>query len=373
MSHPNRRQVIVAMAGVAAASLLPTAAFGKAKKTRKGILIGGLKGLNANTRQLVFGLSLLNLDAPAQRRNIPLTFFAHGFTLDPRNPNRAIIFEKRGPGAAEVELSHAQFMRPMTTTADRAFYGHGTFSQDGSVIFVAESIHKTHKGLVSIRDGRTLQSIGEFPTYGENPHDVLLTDGGKTLVVTNSGGPFPDGDAPCVAFIDVQSRRLLHKYTFTTPRINAGHVALSKKGEMVVASAPRDGLPPTDIGAVSLAHKGKDPVTMTEPKAVTSGMIGESLSINIHEPTQRAVVTTPEGNQVTAWSLTEQKFLRAWEKPKARGVMQTLDGQHFVICHGTTATVTFVSTRTLEEEPELQIENSMIAGSHIYSWDGALV
>lgn len=370
----DRRSVLLGLAGVSASALIPRTAFGAGKKsalaTRRGVMIGGLMGLDPNTRKMIHALTLVNLDAPDQRRQIPLDFFAHGFALDPNNPKRALIFEKRGPGAAEVELSTAKFMRPIKTTPDRAFYGHGVFSHDGSVVFVAESILATHKGVVSIRDARTLQPMGEFPTWGENPHDILLTNGGKTLVVTNGGGMFPDGDAPCVTFIDVNSRQLLEKYTFTDPHINAGHVALSKSGEMVVVSAPRDGLPKNGHGAVSLAKKGGKLVTMTEPAEVTQGMVGETLSISIHEPSHRAVVTSPEGNQISVWDLKTQKFVKAWAKPKARGVMQTLDGKYFVACHGQTATVSFFSTRTLEEVPAMQLEKTLIAGSHLYVWDG---
>lgn len=379
MYTPDRRTLLQGLAVLAGASLLPKAAYGAGKAAgvgrTRGILIGGLMGLDPGTRSMVHALSLVDLDAPQRRSAIPLSFLAHGFALDPRNRNRAILFEKRGPGAAEVDLASARFLRPLKTMESRAFYGHGTFSKDGSTLYVAENHLPTRLGLVSVWDGRTLESLGEFPTYGQNPHDCKLTDDGRTLAITNGGGNFPDGDAPCVAFIDVKTQALKEKYTFPDPRINAGHVKLRKKGgAMVVVSAPRDGLPTTEHGGVSFGVRGGKLQTMTDPAEITRSLLGETLSISIHEATHRAMVTSPDAaaNHVTVWDLKTQKFLKAFQKPKARGVMQTLDGKHFVVCHGPTATVTFISTRTLEEVPSLQIEKSRIAGSHIFLWDGEL-
>ncbi|MBX5482530.1 MAG: DUF1513 domain-containing protein [Myxococcaceae bacterium] len=375
MAHLDRRTLLSGMAALSAVALLPQSAEAAKKavrRGRKGVMVGGLKGLDPTTRQMVHALTLIDLDAPTERRSIPLTFLAHGFALDPRNPNRAIVFEKRGPGAAEVELKSAKFMRPLKTTPERAFYGHGVFSKDGTLLFVTENHLATRKGLVSVWDGRTLAPMGEFPTYGENPHDILLTPDGKQLVVTNGGGAYPDGDAPCVTVIDIATRQLLEKNVFTDPRINAGHVQRSARGELVVVSAPRDGLPNTEHGAVSIKPPNGKLTTLVDPVEVTRAMTGESLSLTIHDPTRRVMVTNPDANLVTVWDLSTQKFVKSYAKPKARGVMQTLDRQHYVICHGQTATVSFVSTRTLEEVPELQIEKSLIAGSHIFAWDGVL-
>lgn len=362
----SRRALLAALASS------PLVAHGAGIAQKKGVLVGGLKGANPTTGALEFALTLLDLDAPAQRRYVGLSFLAHGFALDPRNPHRALVFEKRGPGAAEVDLREAKFVRALQTSAGRAFYGHGTFSKSGDVLFVAETELETRQGLLSVWDGRTLAPLGQFPTYGEKPHDVLLSPDGRRLVVTNGGGAFPDGDAPCVTVIDVKSRKLLEKHVFTDPRINAGHVKLSARGDLVVASAPRDGLPKTEHGALSLKAPGGALTTLSNPLEVTRAMTGETLSLAIHEPTRRVMATNPDGNLVTVWNLVDQTFVKSFSLPLARGVMLTLDGAHFVVCHAATATVSFISTKTLELVPELDIEKSFVAGSHLFAWNGAL-
>ncbi len=376
MKHLDRRTFVVAVAGMAAAALVPSRAQGagpkrRTSKARRGVLIGALKGVDASTREQVHALNLIDLDS-GNRRSIPLDFFAHGYALDPKNPRRAIIFEKRGPGAAEVDLEAGVRIRPLKTLEGRAFYGHGVFSSDGSVLFVAENHLPTKKGLVSIWDGKSLASLGEFPTYGENPHDCVLTDGGKTLVITNGGGNFPDGDAPCVTFIDVKTRKLLERRTFTNPRVNAGHVELSKRGDLAVVSAPRDGLPNVGLGAISLGARSGGLVTMTQPEEIVSGMAGETLSISIHERSRTVVATSPLGDQLSFWSFDGQKHRNSLRVANPRGVTQTLDREYFVVCHGAEATLSFFSTRTLEHAPKLTVEKSGIAGSHLYTWDGRI-
>lgn len=374
MKRTDRRSFLVAVAGTAAAALVPSRAQGApgkkaAPKARRGVLIGALKGVNAQTREQVHALNLIDLDT-GKRASIPLSFFAHGYALDPKNPRRAMIFEKRGPGAAEVDLRAGAYVRPLETIAGRAFYGHGVFSSDGSVLFVAENHLPTKKGLVSIWDGRTLASLGEFPTYGENPHDCILTDGGKTLVITNGGGNFPDGDAPCVTIIDVASRKLLDRRTFTNPRINAGHVELSKRGDMAVVSAPLDGLPNAGLGAISLGSRSAGLVTMTQPEEVVSGMVGETLSISIHESSRIVAATSPLGDQLSFWTFDGRKHVNSLRVDNPRGVTQTLDREYFVVCHGAEATLSFFSTKTLEHASQLTVAKSGIAGSHLYTWAG---
>lgn len=347
-----------------------TVAVGKSVAARRGVILGSLRGLVKGSTQKVFSLELIDLDLE-RRGSIELRFFAHGLAFDPTDGHRALLFEKKGPGACEVHLAHGQVVRPMATTKERAFYGHGAFSADGQVVFVTESVLATHQGLVSIRDGRTLAPLGEFPTYGTNPHDCQLIDGGRTLVVTNGGGAFPDGDAPSVTLIDVKSQKLLERLTFDEPRINAGHVIVSKQRALAVVSAPREKLPAMDPGAISLRAPGKKLVTMREPREVTGAMRGETLSLSLHEPSGIVAATNPDGNQLSFWDLGQQRLRTSVTLERARGVTQTLDGAHFVVSHGlAVAGLTFFSTYDLAEAPALAVDDTGLAGSHLYTWAG---
>ena len=335
----------------------------------KGLLIGPGRFLTKDTGTTAFVLCLFDLDS-GENRSMDTTFFGHGLAPHPLERHRAVLFEKRGLGCCEVDLVANRVTRPITTKEGRAFYGHGAFSRDGSLLFATETRLDTHEGLVSIRDGKTFADLGEFPTYGKNPHDLKLIDDGKTLLMTNGGATVEDPEgAPNVSFVDVSSTKLLEKLAFETPRINAGHLALSRNRDLVAVSAPRDGLPKTALGGVTIQRGGQGPfVTMSEPSEVISRMVGESLSLCIHEATGVVGVTNPDGNIVTFWDLKEERLVKTLDVPAPRGLTQTLDGEYLALGYGA-GTMTLVSPKTLEPVTEHRVPQSLLSGSHLFTWD----
>ena len=155
-------------------------------------------------------------------------FFGHGFARHPVESRRAMVFEKQGPGCCEIDLKERKVTRTIDAPAGKHFYGHGSFSRGGDTLFIAQSDLTTHEG--RNRNPRRQDPSGDrhLPTYGSNPHDCLLIDGGSTLVVTN-GGSYAAGSPGNVAFVDVRSQKLLEKLVIPHPQLNAGHVAISKR------------------------------------------------------------------------------------------------------------------------------------------------
>jgi hypothetical protein len=326
--------------------------------------------MNTDTAKVSFVLCLFDLDH-GRNDSIPCDFFGHGLAPHPIERRRAVLFEKRGPGCCEVDLLDRRVTRPITTPAGRAFYGHGAFSRDGQVLFATETRLSTHDGLVAIRDGKTYEEIGEFPTYGKSPHDCHLVDQDKTLVVTNGGGPFEDDrELPSVTFVDTGSTKLLERVVFPTPRLNAGHLAVSQSRDLVAISAPRDGLPKTALGGVTMRRGDGAFVTMTKPESIVSRMVGESLSLCIHEATGIVGVTNPDGNIVTFWDLKEERFVKSLDLPAPRGLTQTLGGEYFALGYGA-GTMTLLSPRTLEPVRDHLVPRSTLSGSHLFTWETA--
>lgn len=71
---------------------------------------------------------------------------------------------------------------------DRAFNGHVIAGLGGKTLYTTETNLETGQGLVGLRDAATLEKIGEWPTHGMDPHELLL-DGDGSLVVANGGIP----------------------------------------------------------------------------------------------------------------------------------------------------------------------------------------
>jgi uncharacterized protein len=366
----SRRSVLVGAGATAVGLQLFGAACAKPRPAKgKGTIIGPGRFVDTRTGQMSFVLCLFDLDQGGSR-TVDMTFFGHGLAVHPREPWRAVMFEKKGPGACEVDLRAGRVLRPLTTPAGRAFYGHGAYSRDGKLLFATENELDTRDGLVAVRDASSLVELGRFPTYGKSPHDCRLIDDGRTLAITNGGGRADEDAPPSVTFVDIQSEKLQEKLVFRTPRINAGHLALTRTRDLVTISAPRDGLPATALGGVTMRKGGGPFVTMSEPDEVIARMVGESLSLCIEEKTGVVGVTNPDGNIVTFWDLGQKRFVKKLDLPAPRGITQTRDGEHLVLSYGA-GTLTLLDPQRLTPVPERRVEKSMLSGSHIVAWEDA--
>lgn len=339
---------------------------------KKGYVLGGGGYISEGKQQFV--LAMVNLDAESpQAETVPLTFLGHGIAFDPRDRFRAAVFEKKGPGACLVDLRKRQVVRPIESPKNRRFYGHGGYSTDGSLLYATESlIDQDFAGVLSVRDAESLRELGTVPTHGVSPHDCLLIEDGKTLVVTNGGGPLDGGDAPCVCYIEIASGKLLDRVVLDSPLHNTGHLALSQRGDLVVISAPRDGLPnPNEqLGGLSLRPLYGDVITVKRPGSVVQRMRGETLSVTILEETQTVVATNPYGNLVSMWHLTEGTFIGKLELPGPRGVCQSLDQEWFLVSHvlGHSVALTAYSSATRKPTGWV-LSPSFMSGSHVVSHD----
>ncbi len=356
-----------------------------------GTVIGGTKYLlpapgstGPEGAKPVQCLDLLDLDS-GQIRRVPLTFLAHGLARHPAKPHVAAVFEKRGDGGALVDLAAGKLLRLIRASQNRHFYGHAVYTRDGMSCLVVESALDTSAGAITVRDPATWKVMATFPTYGDSPHDCVLVDDGKTLVVTNGGGPLGAANtlatsAPCVAYVDLASQKLVEKVVLSDPKINAGHIAFATDGSFALASAPRDGLTTeAPIGGLTVRIARRKAERMRDPKSVTDRMVGESLSVCVHDRADGstvATVTNRAANLVTFWDLRKRKLLTTFEVESPRGVARTLDGRFLVIAYGTRAKVMFFSTETLKRvESGVQFEDQdapLLSGSHIYVWERAV-
>lgn len=364
----TRRNFLRATAGgFAAAATAPWSSLG-AERNVEWILGGGRFIDPDNTAPKGFVFSQVNLHGGAPRLT-ETGFMPHGVAIDPLHAQRVLVFEKIGPGCCEINLVAQKVTHTVPPHPGRWFYGHGAFSPDGKLLYSTETIKDEQRGVIGVRDGATLDYIGEFPTFGENPHDCHLIDNGKTLVMTNGGGALGTRLAPCVTYVDVGSQRLLEKLELSSERFNTGHLTLSSRGDLVVVSAPRKGLSDKDLGAVSM-RSGKAPLrTMTEPADVTARMYGEALSTVIHEPTGIAAVTHPGGNMVTFWSLRTATLIKTLALERARGVTLTLDGAKFIVTYANSTDLVQVSPATLKTLNATRLTKTFLSGSHIFNWN----
>jgi len=331
----------------------------------KGWVLGGGAYIAAGKTQ--YALSLINLDVESpQAERLPLAFLGHGLAFDPRDPCRVAVFEKKGPGACLVDLRQRKLIQAIPTKSTRHFYGHGAFSADGALLYATESLlDRARHGVLVIRDGQTLRELGTLPTHGTAPHDCLILADGCTMVVANGGGALGEAE-PCVTYIDLKSEALLDRVPLSSSRLNAGHIALSRRGDLAIVAAPRDGLSPQDLGAVTLRPAGGAAITVSKPAHAIRRMIGETLSVCIDEDRGLVLATHPLGDCVSMWDLGSAALVDLYQVYNPRGIAQSLDQAWYLISHTTESSVGITALSTQSRQPVgIHIEPSFTSGSHI--------
>jgi uncharacterized protein len=192
-----------------------------------------------------YSVVILSLDGSVLRE-IPLKGRAHDIALD-RPRGEAVVFARR-PGSFALAFDIRGRREPVlfTTPATRHFYGHGTFSHDGRLLYATEHDNGTRAGVIGVYDATGgYRRVGEFPTYGIGPHEAILLADGKTLAIANGGiethvEPGMTGREklniesmePSLAFVDSTSGRLIsqHKHRAGLNKLSIRHLAQDASG-----------------------------------------------------------------------------------------------------------------------------------------------
>lgn len=169
-----------------------------------------------------FSILLLAADGTVLR-DVPLSARGHDIAIHAPS-GRAVAFARR-PGTFAVAFALMSSAPPVVFTAapDRHFYGHGAFSRDGRVLYVSENDIPAGRGAIGIYDvARGFKKIGEHPSHGIGPHEIILLKDGKTLAVANGGlDTVPEFDRvdlnrdamqPSLTFVDAASGALRAKH-----------------------------------------------------------------------------------------------------------------------------------------------------------------
>lgn len=235
-----------------------------------------------------FALLLLSAAGEVLRR-IPLSARGHDVAVDPPT-GRAVAFARR-PGTFAIAFNLRDVSEPVIFTASegRHFFGHGSFSRDGRLLYVSENHIAGARGVIGVYDvGAGYRRIGEHPSHGVGPHEIILLADGRTLAVANGGlDTAPEAGRenlnigamqPSLTFIDAGTGELRSRHALTGPlqRLSLRHIAADASGRVWFGGQWEGDLSeaPALIGSAALDRDIQLIAADAAPAAALKGYIG---------------------------------------------------------------------------------------------------
>lgn len=268
----------------------------------------------------------------------PLPDRGHDISFDPVS-RRSVAFARR-PGTFAVVFDDAGLAAPLTITAapGRHFFGHGVFSPDGRLLYATEHDIDGAAGLVGVYDATGgFVRVGEFPTHGMDPHEILLMPDGRTLAVANGGiETHPDfGRAklnlstmkPSLAFLDRHTGALVesHELAPELHQLSIRHMDLDGEGRVWFGcqyEGPALDRPPL----VGMARPGEELSLLDMPPDILSGFRNYIGSVAANRAAGTVAISSPQGNRMAVIDATTGKVVADRVLTEVCGIAADHDG-----------------------------------------------
>ncbi|WP_417687393.1 DUF1513 domain-containing protein [Roseibium sp.] len=293
-----------------------------------------------------FALAIFD-DAGQTLAQVPLPGRGHGMAISP-DRRRIMAFARRpGTFALLVDPYHRSEPLILTSMPGRHFYGHGCFSEDGRLVYAVENDYEAVRGVIGVYDvsGRDIRRIGELDTGGIGPHDLLLTDSGRTLVIANGGiqtHPSQPREklnietmSPSVVYMDLATGDLLanHALGQDLHKLSLRHMAMDASGQVWVGGQYEGDLaevPPL----VARMTRDSGPLLTEIPAPIAGGLQSYIGSVVANRSGDVVATSAPRGGQILFWSAADGAFLGAQQVIDGCG-LAPIDESAFLISDGT--------------------------------------
>lgn len=200
------------------------------------------------TPERTFGFALLSESGEVISEH-RLSGRGHGFAASVES--RWNVAFARAPGNFALAFRSSGKAEPIAfaTREGCHFYGHGTFSADGKLLYATENDFEKDAGIIGIYEtSGGFRRVGEFTSGGIGPHEMLRSRNGNSLWVANGGIlTHPDtGKAKLnldtmrssIALIDLANGDIRSRWE-TPPhlqRLSLRHMALDHRGHLWIGA-----------------------------------------------------------------------------------------------------------------------------------------
>ncbi|MEM1384499.1 MAG: DUF1513 domain-containing protein [Pseudomonadota bacterium] len=270
--------------------------------------------------------------------DLPLPGRGHAAAAHPDRAEVVLVSRRPGTFALVLDCGSGTVVKRLTAPPGRHFYGHGTFSADGALLFTTENAYRTGAGRLGVWDvASDYGRIGEFGSGGIGPHDALLMPGGKTLAVANGGiRTHPDSGreklnlpsmTPNLAYLRAEDGTVLQRVELPGDlRLNSiRHLAVNAGG-LVAAALQWQGDPADGVPLLAFHRQGEPALRVAEADPAALAMMrGYAGSVAFDGSGQMAAITSPRGGRVMAWRASGGDA-KIWSRPDVCGLAPAADG-----------------------------------------------
>ena len=112
----------------------------------------------------------------------------HAAAAHPSRPKIVAFARRPGTFAVVIDCVTGRQTAQLSTPSNRHFYGHGTFSKDGNLLFINENDFNLGRGRIGVWDAdHGYRRVDEWDSGRIGPHDTNRLPGSDRLVVANGG------------------------------------------------------------------------------------------------------------------------------------------------------------------------------------------
>ena len=297
----------------------------------------------------------------------------HDIALRPGSSECVVFARRPGTFAVAFDATGAKPAQPFVSRADRHFFGHGVFSQDGRLLYSTENDFAGERGMISVRDASGgYKQIGEFPSGGIGPHDIALLSDGVTLVVANGGidtnpdsGRAPlnlDTMQPSLAYIDVRTGELIeqHMLEASLHQLSIRHLAVAR-GDVVTFGCQHEG--EGQPALVGWHKRGIKPALFEAPDEIYGAMNNYVGSVSVDASGGIVSATSPRGGRVLFFDVASRKLIGDAAIKDVCGVAPSHQGEGFLLTTGM-GDVTFRDPATQPSVPPLRHLDGIAFDNH---------
>jgi len=264
--------------------------------------------------------------------SVPLPDRGHDIAVAPDGATAVVFGRRPGFFAAVIDLEEGTLLTMLESPQGRHFYGHGTYSADGALLFATENAFETGEGRLAIYDARDgHRRIGDWPSHGIGPHDLALSRDGQSLIAANGGvQTHPEHDreklnldtmAPNVSLIAIADGSLIAqaKPPQDWHQLSTRHLWVAPDG-LIAVGMQWEGDPYETVPLVATWDGSGELMLCDEGEPANLALRGYTGAIAFDPSGQVIAATSPQGHSAGLWRRDDLAPLASIPVPEVCGL-----------------------------------------------------